>query len=219
MTLNNFLSIKHKIKLPLIKTKKPPMFLIIHGYGSNEEDLFFITKKLPDNFFVISLRGINNLNNGGYSWYNIDFSKKLHSISGAINARNKIIFFIKEAIEYYNLDYENIWICGFSQGAILSYSIALNKINIIKKAIILSGFLYKKIITENDLNLFKNKSLEFFITHGENDNIIPLKLSKKGCYLLEKYKIPFFYKEYKNIGHTLCEENFNNLIKWINNKS
>lgn len=215
MIINNDLSIKHIIREPLYNNNNPPIFLIIHGYGADEKDLFYLFKNISYNFFIISLRAIYTLNFGGYSWYDIYSSNNFFSINftQANESRKRIIDFIYEAINFYNLNINNIWICGFSQGGILSYAISLHHSDIIKKVIILSACPYIELFPKNKKDTMKN--LNFFISHGKNDNIIPIILARKIHSILDYYNIKnFLYKEY-NSGHSLNELIFQDLIKWI----
>ncbi|WP_185872257.1 alpha/beta hydrolase [Blattabacterium cuenoti] len=218
MLLKNKLSIKHIIKKPN-NGNNTTLFLMIHGYGSNERDLFSFQKDLPENFFIISIQGIYSLGIDKYSWYDIDFSneKKFINILQAKKTIDKISFFIDEAITEYKLKENHVWLCGFSQGAILSYPIAFKKPNKIKKVISLSGYLEKSLLPEK-INLFNYTDLEFFISHGKYDTIIPLNWTKEGLKFLKKKKIlSLFYKEYDS-GHTLNNVNYLDLMNWIKKK-
>ena len=48
--------IKYIERLPVVKTEKTPLFVLIHGYGSNEEDLFSFAQDLPQNAHIVSVR-------------------------------------------------------------------------------------------------------------------------------------------------------------------
>lgn len=43
-------------RLPLDPTKKAPLMVLLHGYGSNEKDLFSFASELPKELHIISLR-------------------------------------------------------------------------------------------------------------------------------------------------------------------
>lgn len=228
MFLNDRLSLRYIIRKPiksnnkiLVKennnSSKSSLFLMIHGYGSNEKDLFALAKDIPENFCVISIQGIYILNEDKYFWYDIDFSneEKFVHVLQAKKTIKKINFFISEVINKYELNNNDIWLCGFSQGSILSYAIGLNNLNI-KKVIILSGYLENKILKENKV---LNKNLDFFISHGIYDTIIPISWVKKSLnFLKEKGIFSFFFKEY-NSGHYLCNSNYKDLINWIKEKN
>ncbi|WP_341658973.1 phospholipase [Blattabacterium cuenoti] len=215
MLLRNQLSIKHIIKKTGYENEKT-LFLMIHGYGSNEKDLFSFQKDIPENFFIISIQGFYSIRKNKYSWYDIDFDNKnkFINIIQAKKTIEKISFFIHEAIEEYKLKKNPVWICGFSQGAILSYAIALKNSDKIKKVIALSGYLENRILPKQ---INHNSDLEFFISHGKYDPIIPVNWSKKGLKFLKEKKILFFYKEYES-GHTLNHLNYQDLINWIKEK-
>ncbi|WP_185870542.1 alpha/beta hydrolase [Blattabacterium cuenoti] len=217
MLLNNQLSIKHIIKKP-VDENFPPLFLMIHGYGSNENDLFSFKRDIPENFFIISIQGIYSIGYNKYSWYDIDFSnqeKFINNISQAKKTIEKISYFIDEAIEKYQLNRTKVWLCGFSQGAILSYAIALKKPDKVKKVIALSGYLEECFLQKKKINSTFYSDLEVFISHGKYDPIIPINWSKKGLDFLKNQKIlSLHYKEYDS-GHTLCNSNYQDLINWI----
>ncbi|WP_185877918.1 alpha/beta hydrolase [Blattabacterium cuenoti] len=209
-------SIKYVLKKPEKYNKYSPLFLMIHGYGSNENNLFYLKKDIPNNFFIISIQGLYCIEKYKYYWYDINFSdkKKFINIEQAKYSINKISDFIDKSVEKYNLNYNQVWLCGFSQGAIISYAIAL-KNKKVKKVLSLSGYLDNKIIF-----IFKNKNVDFFISHGINDTIIPIDWTKKGIKILNDNNIySIFYKEYES-GHELNYLNYEDIINWIkkNNK-
>ncbi|WP_185862174.1 alpha/beta hydrolase [Blattabacterium cuenoti] len=220
MFSTNKLSIKHIIKKPIssINENEPDLFLMIHGYGSNENDLFFLQKNIPNNFFIISIQGLYTIGEKKYSWYDIDFSdeKKFINILQAKNTIQKISFFIDEAIKNYQLKKNKVWLCGFSQGAILSYAIAFKKPKKIKKVIALSGYLENNLLPK-EINSSIYTDLEFFISHGKYDTIIPITKAKQGLKFLKKNKIFYSYKEYES-GHTLNNLNLQDLVNWIKKK-
>ncbi|WP_185866630.1 alpha/beta hydrolase [Blattabacterium cuenoti] len=214
---SNKLSIKHIIKKPINKKDSPPLFLMIHGYGSNEKDLFSLHKDIPEKFFIISIQGIYSMNKEKYSWYEIDFQdkKKFINISQAKDTIEKISFFIDEAIEKYKLNKNKVWLCGFSQGAILSYAIALKKPNQVKRVIALSGYFEKNLFPKEEICENSYADLKFFISHGKYDTVIPIHWVKKGLSFLKNRQIlSLHYKEY-NSGHVLCDSNYQDLIHWI----
>jgi phospholipase/carboxylesterase len=51
------LSLEYKIQEPKIKLDKTH-FTLLHGYGSNEADLFSFATELPEEYFIISARAL-----------------------------------------------------------------------------------------------------------------------------------------------------------------
>ncbi|WP_185882967.1 alpha/beta hydrolase [Blattabacterium cuenoti] len=203
--------------------KDSSLFLMIHGYGSNENNLFFMTKDIPKNLFVVSIRGLFKKEQNAYHWYDIDFSdkKKFINIEQAKVSIDKISMLINDIIQKYQLNNHNVWLCGFSQGAILSYAIALKNFKKVKKIIALSGYVENNIFSKLHKNSNCYDNLDFFISHGKYDNIIPINLARQSIKILNKIGVSsnnLCYNEY-NSEHTLCETNYKDIINWINNQN
>lgn len=207
--------IQYLERKPKITDNKPQLILLIHGYGSNEQDLFSFADELPDSFFVVSVRGLYDLAPGMYSWYEINFldAGKFNNTIQGIESRNRLVNFISEFVEKENCDAENVWLCGFSQGAILSYSIGLNFPEKVSHIACLSGYPESEFIGE--INSGKDFSkLDFFVSHGTEDPVIPVEWARKGKVLLNKLKIKNDYHEYQQ-GHGLNQQNFNDFLNWL----
>ncbi|MEP2277858.1 MAG: phospholipase, partial [Maribacter sp.] len=67
------LSLEHIIRPSSLTDKKPPVLFMLHGYGSNEEDLFSFAPELPEELCIIAVRAPYILQPYGYAWYAINF--------------------------------------------------------------------------------------------------------------------------------------------------
>jgi phospholipase/carboxylesterase len=47
------MTLKYLIREPKIKKDKNPLLLLLHGYGSNEEDLFSFASELPEDYLSL----------------------------------------------------------------------------------------------------------------------------------------------------------------------
>lgn len=210
------LSLEFLIQEPKIKLEKNPLILLIHGYGSNEADLFSFAPELPDNYYVVSVRAPYDMQYGSYAWYAINFDAAQNKFSDLVQARisrDKILDFIQELIANYPIDAQNVNLLGFSQGAILSYAIALSHPKKINKIIALSGHLNTEIIEPNyENNDFS--TLKIFHSHGTVDQVIPIDWARKASPILKNLNIDATYKEYP-VGHGVAPQNFYDLKKWL----
>ena len=110
-------------------TSKYPLLILLHGYGSNENDLFTFANEMPKELLIISLRAPHKINPYGYAWYAINFDanqKKWNNLEQAKDAMKSINKCIETACSLYSINNSNISILGFSQGCILSLALALN---------------------------------------------------------------------------------------------
>lgn len=207
--MNTSLSINYLIKEPKVIKEKNPLILLLHGYGSNEEDLFSFAEELPDDYYIISAQAPYQVPPHGYAWYAIHFDTDANKFSDdnqAIESRDLIVKFINELIETYPIDPKNINLVGFSQGAILSYAIGLSYPEKINKIVALSGYFNPNIIKEG----FENNNFEglkFFASHGTVDQVIPVDWARKTSPILKQLDIAHEYKEYP-VGHGVHPLNF-----------
>ncbi len=196
-------------------TKKAPLLLLLHGYGSNEEDLFSFASELPEEYFIVSARAPYNLEPTGYSWYDIYFTEteKVSNTKEAIISRDTIVKFIDELIATYPIDAKNVNLLGFSQGTILSYAVALSYPEKIKNIVALSGYINEDMLIEG----FEKKDhshLDFYISHGSVDQVIPNFLANKAPEFLSKLEIKNSYREFP-VGHGVAPQNFEEFKQWL----
>jgi phospholipase/carboxylesterase len=210
------LPLEFLVKEPKIKQEKNPLLVLIHGYGSNEQDLFSFASELPEEYYIVSVRAPYDLQLGSYAWYAITFDADQNKFSDneqAKTSRDLIANFIEELVASYPIDAQNVTLIGFSQGAILSYAVALSYPEKIQRVVAMSGYLNTEILEENYL---KNSysTLKIFISHGSVDQVIPVEWGRKAKPFLEKLGINTTYKEYP-IGHGVSPQNFYDFKNWL----
>jgi phospholipase/carboxylesterase len=209
------LSLYHLVREPKIKLDKNPLLLLLHGYGSNEEDLFGFAAQLPDDYIIVSARAPYSLPPYGNAWYAIDFDADMNKFTDNVQAaasRNLIAKFIDEVTEAYPVDADNVTLLGFSQGTILSYAVALTYPEKVKRVVALSGYLNMDII--ENINSRDISNLSFFISHGAVDQVIPVEWARKAPEYLRAKGLEAEYHEYP-VGHGVAPKNFNDLLAWL----
>lgn len=213
------LSLVHLIRPANNSEKKPPVIFMLHGYGSNEEDLFSFAPELPENIFVISARAPYPLEPFGHAWYAIHFdnpSGKWSDDEQAIASREKILEFIDEACDAYGLDSDNITLLGFSQGTILSYAVALSYPEKIKNMVGLSGYVNPDILVDGYVDK-DHSSLKVYASHGQVDQVIPPEWAQRIPDFLKSLGIDHIYEEFP-VGHGVAPQNFYSFRKWLEDK-
>ncbi len=212
------LSLYHLVREPKVKKEKNPLLLLLHGYGSNEEDLFSFAQELPDEYFVISARAPYPLPPYGNAWYAIHFDADENKFSDndeARASRDLIANFIDELVAAYPIDADNVTLIGFSQGSILSYSVALSYPEKVQRVVALSGYLNLDIVKEDYKNNDISK-LKFFISHGTVDQVIPVDWARKAPEFFKSLGLDVVYKEYP-VGHGVAPQNFYDFKNWLEN--
>jgi phospholipase/carboxylesterase len=203
------------IKEPKTKSSNPPLLILLHGVGSNEEDLFSLAPALPENYLIVSARAPIALSPNSYAWYQVDFStgKPIYNFDQQEKSRNTLIQFIEFIKKEKGITSNEIYLCGFSQGAIMSYNIALTRPDLIKGAALMSGRLIEEI---KPFAVVKDKfqHLKLFISHGTNDNVLPIDYARKANDYFISLGIHPLYKEY-NAVHTIDQGMLTDLSNWL----
>ncbi|MGY5352886.1 alpha/beta hydrolase [Wenyingzhuangia sp. IMCC45533] len=212
----NDLSLEYIAREPIAIVEKPPLILLIHGYGSNKEDLFSFAAELPEQALVVSVQAPTTLPFGGYAWYSITFDADENKFSNPDEGKEsvqKLNLFIDEIVGKYNINSSKIFMTGFSQGAILSYAYSFTFPNKVKYVLALSGYFNPDFLIDTPTH---NDS-EYFISHGSVDQVIPVEWAQKAPKILSELNVDHSYKEYP-VGHGVHPNNFYDLKNWILNR-
>jgi len=210
------LSLHHILRTPKKPLDKSPVLFLFHGYGSDENDLFSFASELPDSLFIISVRAPYTMQPQGNAWYAIHYDSpdgKWSNDAQAITSRDKIAQCIDEAIAAYPIDAHNVSLLGFSQGAILSYAVALSYPDKIKNVIALSGYINTEIIKEGYLDK-DYTTLSIYCSHGSADQVIPVDWARKAPELLATLGIFTKLEEFP-AGHGVAPQNFYAFNTWL----
>lgn len=202
---------------PFETCENSPILFLIHGYGSYEGDLFSFAQYLPKNYHIIALRAPIVLAEGSYAWYTITFDEDMNKWSNdeeGIQSRDLIISNIEHHLKRLNSSKKNVDLLGFSQGAILSWSLGMSYPKSINRIMALSGFYNPKLDQESSES---KADLKCFSSHGIIDPVIPVAHTRIGIDSLREKGVSVAYKEY-DAPHTISPDNFRDLLQWLQNK-
>lgn len=199
-----------KYSAPKAISPKLPALFLLHGMGSNEEDLPQLVKSLKETHHIFSLRG-PIVHNPGYAFFTIaEVGKPDRDVFDKVVTF--IQSFINEAIEEYDLDPNNITLLGFSQGAILSQTLALTMGNVINKVVALSG--YTPGFVKEEYSKRPVDHLKIFISHGDYDYVIPSQWGVESKDYFESLGANVTFKTYGD-GHGVTPENHEDLVEFL----
>ena len=208
-------SLYYIFKEPKIKSAKPPVIILMHGVGSNEKDLFSFANQLPDSFLVISLRAPITLSKDSYAWYHLTFENgtRVGNPIEAEASRLMVIKFINQLKTKHTFNEKRIYLCGFSQGSIMAYSIGLTVPDKIKGIAVMSGRILEE-VKPSIAPKEKLKSLSVFVSHGTTDGVIAINYARDAITYLKTLDITPTYKEYPE-AHTISAAMFNDMLNWL----
>jgi len=212
------LSLEHIIRESLARSEKPPLLLLLHGVGSNEEDLFGLADHLDERFFIISARGPYTLGYGAYAWFHVQFTADGPVIQPeeAEKSRLALLGFIDEAVEAYGLDPEKVYLMGFSQGAIMSMSLALTAPEKLAGVVAMSGRTLPEILPRISPPE-KLKGFPIFVVHGTADQILPINYGRDTRDILSRLPVDLTYREYP-MAHHVSAESLADIAGWLKDR-
>jgi phospholipase/carboxylesterase len=211
-------SLHYLVRQPKIKMNKPPLIILLHGVGSNEQNMFSFADALPDKFKVISARGPLTFGNGSYAWFQVQFGPKGSVINEeqAENARKEIIRFIDDLTTVEEFDPNQVYLMGFSQGGIMSYSVALTEPEKVKGIAVMSGRLLPEIkplvVSEDRL-----KKVKIFVSHGKQDPVLKYGYAEDAVAYLKSMELQPDFHTYDEV-HTINKQMLVDVVSWLNEK-
>lgn len=217
--LQNDLSLPYIVREPSVKTDKPPVLILLHGYGSNEADLFGLQSQFPANFLVISVRAPIAMTANSFQWF------RMETVNGVMqgdpddlkNSREKIKALIPEVTAKYKADPKQVYLCGFSQGAMMSYEVGLTAPELLKGIAPLSGKIFEslKTLVKSSAAL---KALKIFIGHGDADARVAYTYATEADSYLKKLGLSPALHTYKGLQHSINEAELKELRLWLEGK-
>jgi len=172
--------------------------------------MYGLVAPLADAFIIVGIRGDLPLG-AGYQYY------ELKSLGNPIRevfdrAVQQLEAFIRYATEKYPIDPNKRYLLGFSQGAILSMTLALTMGEQLKGIVALNGYVPEFVKTEYPLQSVKDVSV--FISHGEYDSVFPVRIGHETATYFENQTDHLTFNTYPT-DHGVSEENQRDFVKWL----
>jgi phospholipase/carboxylesterase len=212
-------SLVHVARQPLLSSsQKPPLLVLLHGVGSNEDDLMGLAPYLDDRFLIISLRAPLTIQHGAYGWYEIEWTEDgiKHDEQGAKDGQAAAETAISNLIDTYDADPKRVYLMGFSQGAIMSLGIALTHPKTIAGAVIMSGRLLPN-VAANIAATEDLKGLPIMVVHGTLDPVLHIESGRQINEFLKNTPVDLTYREYA-MAHTVSQESLSDIADWLTAK-
>lgn len=213
------MTLEYRYKLSNSKNdEKSPLLLLLHGLGADENDLFELVPYLDDRFFIASARAPYNLPYGGFGWFELiigpdDIGVNIKQFE---QSRLKILQFIDEIVEEHDLDKNRVFLCGFSQGAMMSMSALFSEPQKFAGVVAMSGRAMPEMLPENkDPDALKD--FPIFVTHGLHDPLLPIENGRATRELLENLPVDLKYREYP-MAHEISAESLSDVREWLTQK-
>jgi len=194
---------------------RAPLLALLHGVGSNERDLFRLATRLDPRFVVLSLRAPLVRGPESFAWFNAE-----HTPQGTVIApeqimasQDRIARFLGEAVEAYAADPERVYLLGFSQGAIMSLTLALTWPERTAGIAPIAGRIPPEVLPELAA-AERTAGLPVLLQHGTADTVLAIDWARKARAVLERQRVDLTYHEYE-AGHQITPGMLAEAASWL----
>jgi phospholipase/carboxylesterase len=182
------------------------LLILLHGWTGDENSMWIFISRIPEDYLVIAPRGLWRTPLGGYGWRkngSADHSRAL-DFQPAIDVLSELI----SSLEYPGIEDQKFSLMGFSEGAALSFTMALKYPERFEKLAGLSGFLPSDLAAGVNAGLLNGKKI--FVAHGRKDELVSVDKARSVVRVLKHAGAEVVYCE-EDVGHKLSAGCFRGL--------
>ncbi len=194
----------------------PWLLVLMHGVGSDEEDLFGLAPYVPAQFHVISLRAPYVMGPGAYGWFEFSINRvgeRIINEPQEVASRATVAETVASAAQQLGIPPGRVVVGGFSQGGIMSLSLLLTQPALLQAAMVLHSRLLTQVVPLVAApEALKGKQL--WLSHGTHDQVIPLASAHAIRELVETLPIELSYSEYPS-AHELIQQELVDAMGWL----
>lgn len=192
-----------------------PVLVLLHGRGSNKNDLIQLKGFLPASAIIVTPQAPFSSAQWGYgtgwAWYRYLGGTTPEPETFA-EGQNRLAEFIRALPGHLPVAPGNVVIGGFSQGGTTSLAYALRNPGTVAGVIVMSGFLASHPTVRATPETVKG--VRFFWGHGTNDPMIPFSDALAGRKALAEAGADLTTRDYP-MGHTIAQEELADIRQWL----
>lgn len=191
--------------------------VLLHGVGGDETNLARVGDAIAGDALVVLPRGPLTLGPGQFGWFRVAFTATGPVIeeTEAESSRRTVIRLVEHLQSTHGISAGKTVIAGFSQGGIVSASVALTAPEKVKGFGILSG----RILPELKPQLASKERLPHlraFIGHGLQDNTLPVSWAQRSDQWLGELGVTHETRLYPG-GHSIGPAMQADFVQWVRN--
>ena len=194
----------------------PWLLVLMHGVGSNEQDLFGLAPYVPAHFHVLSLRAPSPMGPQAHAWFQftVDRNGTRHiDVAQERESRALLGRTLAQVQQQLGIAPGRTVVGGFSQGGIMALSQLLTQPQSLRAAMVWHSRLLPEVRTlQAEDAQFAGKSL--WISHGTYDNVIPLTSAHAMRSHVEPLPLALDYREYAS-AHEIRPDELQASMQWL----
>lgn len=192
---------------PLSGSPPTALVILIHGYGSNGDDLLSLARAiqpaLPDAAFVAP-NAPSQLPRmaGSYQWWPILTFSSDESANGATSATAELDTFISQEMKKSGLASDRLLLVGFSQGTMMALHVGLRRSEPVAGIVGISGMLVAPGALAKEIRAHP----PVLLIHGTSDDVVPVGSIDLAATSLANVGIAVETHLSPGIGHSVGED-------------
>lgn len=196
--------------------QKPWLLVLMHGVGSNADDLFGLADYVPPQFHVLSLQAPNPMGPNAFAWFmfsvNADGSRHIDAAQEQ-ESRALVAQTVAVASAQLGVPPDRVMVGGFSQGGIMSLSLLLTQPELLSGVCVWHSRLLPEVLPAQ-ASAAQLDGKHAWISHGTVDNVIPLASAHAIRAHLENLPVQLRYQEYA-CQHTIHPQELRDSMQWL----
>ncbi|RZK55705.1 MAG: esterase [Hymenobacter sp.] len=214
--LRTDLPLAYRLLNPAQATGATRLLLLLHGVGGNELNLLPVGEQLADaHTLVLSVRAPLVFGPAVFGFYQVDFSsgKPVFNHAQQLEGQRLLLRFMQEAAAQYGIPAGQVYLLGFSQGAIMAYDIALTHPAQVRGVLAFSGRLLAE-SRQHHAPAAEIQPVRFFLSHGRHDDKLPAFYAEEAIAFLQTLGIAPHYAAFEG-GHEVSASGLAAARQWL----
>jgi phospholipase/carboxylesterase len=194
---------------------RPPLLVLLHGIGADENDLFPLAAHLDPRVKVVSLRAPERYY-AGYAWFHLDVhpgGQLVPDVAQARAALGDLDRWLAAAPDRYRTNPRGTFLLGFSQGAMMSLGVLCTNPGRVAGVIALSGRSPKGLF-DCPADRAEVARVPLLVAHGTQDDVLPVDRGRAIRDEFQSLSTDFTYREFP-IGHGISPDELALVGGWL----
>jgi phospholipase/carboxylesterase len=201
---------------PTVPSARPPLLVLLHGVGADEQDLLPLAAHLDPRLLCVSLRAPREHPVMGHSWFDIDWSTvpPRYDLAQAEESRAAVADLLPELVRRHGTDPARTFLLGFSQGGAMALAVALTRPDLVRGVVVHSGRLVPD-LAARIAPAPALAGLDALVLHGVDDPVLPVERGREIRDFLEPLLGPRLLYAEHDAGHEITAASLDAARWWL----